>query len=194
MYLACVRGHCIEAWLGSWRDTRFYVNDDTVIYQLTEAFLEYLEYFCKHHSPFFHIFCPFSIPVSVLASQFQLLEKTGNWERNGIFPSSRRNWASPDNHRQLLLDVYYSLSQNSSKFLTEVLPHPDWWITFCKCIVEKLVVCLKLKKIQISSVINQSRQSHNRNPRTVASRCPPARSQPPAVCFRLFTFHVMQSV
>ena len=88
----------------------------------------------------------------------------------------------------------YSLSQNSSKFLTEVLPHPDWWITFCKCIVEKLVVCLKLKKIQISSVINQSRQSHNRNPRTVASRCPPARSQPPAVCFRLFTFHVMQSV
>ena len=93
MYFARVRGHCIEAWLGSWRDTRFYVNDvGTVIYQLVEAFLEY---FCKYEniSPFFShllpIFHPsirFGFPIPVTRKKmetgremelFPVPEKTG---------------------------------------------------------------------------------------------------------------------
>ena len=80
MYLARVRGHCIEAWLGSWRDTRFYVNDvGTVIYQLAEAFLEY---FCKYYFPVFShllpIFHPsirFGFPVPVTGKNWKLGEK-----------------------------------------------------------------------------------------------------------------------
>ena len=80
MYLARVRGHCIEAWLGSWRDTRFYVNDvGTVIYQLAEAFLEY---FCEYHFsvfshllPIFHPSIRFGFPVPVTGKNWKLGEK-----------------------------------------------------------------------------------------------------------------------
>ena len=118
MYLARVRGHCIEAWLGSWRDTRFYVNDvGTVIYQLAEAFLEY---FCKYHFPVFShllpIFHPsirFGFPVPVTGKNWKLGEK---WDFSQFPKKLGKLWFTRGQTNPKNLPYAISMSEFGLKF------------------------------------------------------------------------------